>query len=198
VTWGLFVAVKGLHPQGRGPSGWTEKSVPKPTSMTTPSVERPLPSRVVRQEFFEIDLRSDGIVWLTRLPKAYTTIASLHRAYDEMLSAVDSWLLERRILQRHIGTRQRTMMGWLYDVRNVRSHRNDDAFERAVQKRQLDLVKRSPLVAVLVKTAAGRAQMHRLRRAEDQGDPEVFDDDSTALAWLLERMHPAVASERQR
>ena len=144
--------------------------------------------RVVSQEFFELELRTDGVVWLQRQAKPYDTIASIHRAYDDMLASVDAWLLERRILSRQIGTRQRTPMAWLYDVRQVRAYRNDAAFENAIQKRHPDLLKRSPLVAVLVKTAAGRAQMHRMRRAPDQGEPQVFDDFDGALSWLLESM----------
>lgn len=153
-----------------------------------------LPDTVVRQEFFELRFRRDGIVWLTRGTKPYQGVADLHRAYDGFLAAVDDWMLERRIASGRLGTRKRTPMAWLFDVRFVASSRNDPAFEKAVQQRQVDLVKRSPLIAVLVKTASGRMQMNRLRQGENQGDPEVFDDPDGAIRWLLRRLQESAAS----
>jgi hypothetical protein len=163
--------------------------------MRTPADAQPLRHRVITQEFLEFDLRPDRIVWVVRRPRPYDNVAALHKAYDELLGAVDSWLLERRIAARRLGTRQQTPMAWLYDLRNVRAHRNDDAFEKAIQRRQPDLLSRSPFMAVLVRTAVGRAQMHRLRRAQNQGDPEVFDDEDAALAWLLEKVAQAFPGE---
>lgn len=153
-----------------------------------------IPDRVVRQQFFELRLRRDGIVWLTRGSEPYASVADLHKAYDGFLAAVDDWLLERRIASGRLGTRERLPTAWLFDLRFVSSSRNDPAFEKAVQRRQADVVKRSPLVAVLVKTAIGRMQMNRLRQAEDQGDPEVFDDPDRAVRWLVGRMEGAAGS----
>ena len=156
--------------------------------MTTAAHGQAVPARVVRQEYFELELRCDSIVWVKRGFKPYTVLADIHKAYDQLLSAVDDWLLDRRIANGRLGTREWTPMAWLFDVRAVSIFRNDDAFERAVQRRQSDLIKRSQLMAVLVKTATGRMQMNRLRRGEDQGDPEIFDDTELAIHWLLRQL----------
>jgi hypothetical protein len=58
------------------------------------------------------------------------------RAYDQFLAAVDDWRLERRIASGRLGTRARTPIAWLYDVRFAPAHRNDLKFEAAILARR--------------------------------------------------------------
>ena len=88
----------------------------------------------------------------------YASLDDLDRAYDEFLSAVDDWQLDRRIKSGALGTKQKTRMGWLLDVRSAPHQRNDEAFEAVIQRRRPELLSRSPLLVVLVRTAAGRMQ----------------------------------------
>ncbi|HLK37346.1 MAG TPA: hypothetical protein VKU41_11380 [Polyangiaceae bacterium] len=144
-------------------------------------------ARVVSHKFFEIELRPDGIVWLKRSDTPYETIADVHTAYNQFLVLVDNWLLERRILSGELGTRRRTNVAWLYDVRFAPSHRNDPEFEKAIQTRRVDLLERSPLLVVLVKTAAGVMQLRRLG-VSGKGQVRTSNDFDEAIHWLLEQL----------
>jgi hypothetical protein len=143
--------------------------------------------RVVSLEFFEVELRPDGIVWLKRNQVSYEMISDVHRAYDQFLPVVKAWHLDRRIASGDLGTRVATPMGWLYDLRLAPTQRNDQAFESAILERSPDLLELSPFVAVLVKTAAGRLQNNRLARA-DALQVRVSDDLDDSIAWLQERL----------
>ena len=81
--------------------------------------------REVAQKFFDLELRPDGIVWLKRTPAPYGTIADVEKAYDEFLQVIDDWMLERRITSGQLGTRNRTPIGWLYELRSAPGQRND-------------------------------------------------------------------------
>jgi hypothetical protein len=150
--------------------------------------------RTVTQQFFVVELRNDGIVWLKRRPVPYSSVVDLHRAYEEFLATVDDWLLERRIKSGLIATRARTPMGWLYDLRDAPSQRNDPAFEAAIRARRSDLLARSPLIVVLVNTTAGRMQLSRMAR-EARADLFVSEDFDDSVAWLLEQMPAAFAKK---
>ena len=150
--------------------------------------------RTVVQQFFEMDLRDDGIVWLRRRGVPYDSIVDLHRAYDEFLATVDDWLLERRIKAGLLGTRRRTPMAWLYDLRGGPPQRNDPALEEAIRARRADLFARSQVLAILVKTMAGRMQLNRMAR-ETRTDLFVSDDFDDTVAWLLEQMPSAFAQK---
>jgi hypothetical protein len=100
-------------------------------------------ARVVRLEFFDVELRVDGIVWLKRNWVAYETTADIHRAYDQFLQSVDDWKLERRIAPGQLGTRSRTNIAWLYDLRHAPTQRNDPEFEAAILARRPHLLARS-------------------------------------------------------
>jgi hypothetical protein len=140
--------------------------------------------RLVSQKFFEVELRPDGIAWLRRTQTPYETLKDVERAYDDFLATVDDWLLERRIQSGALGTRARTPMAWLYDLRSAPGQRNDPAFEAVIQARRADLLQRSPLLVVLVKTVAGRMQLTRLARNDKVG-LRVSDDLDESLQWLL-------------
>src|SRR5690242_10921899 len=102
----------------------------------TPTRKNPAASvRQVAQTFFSIELRPDGIVWLKRTPVPYGSIADVERAYDEFLKAVDDWMLERRIASGELGTRTRSPIAWLYDLRSAPGQRNDPEFEAVIQRR---------------------------------------------------------------
>src|SRR5262245_50386772 len=141
----------------------------------------------VSQTYFDIVLRRDGIVWLRRTAELYPTIASVHRAYGEFLRVVDDWLLDRRIKSGVLGTKAKTPMAWLYDVRSAPARRNDPEFEQAVQERRADLLKRSPILSVLVQTASGKMQVTRMARTGN-ANLMIFDDFDEAVASLLARM----------
>jgi hypothetical protein len=143
--------------------------------------------QVVLQRYFDVVLRTDGVVWLRRTAEVYPSIDAVHQAYGEFLRIVDDWLLDRRIKSGGLGTKAKTPMAWLYDVRSAPARRNDPEFEQAVQDRRADLLKRSPLLAVLVQTASGKMQVTRMARAGN-ANLLVFDDFAEAASSLLERM----------
>ena len=148
------------------------------------------PDRVVPQTYFDVILRHDGIVWLRRSEVVYPSVRDVHRAYDDFLAVADDWLLERRIKSGELGTKTKTAMSWLYDVRSAPTRRADPEFEEVVQARRADLLDRSAALAVLVRTAAGRMQVTRLARTANAA-VVVFDDFDEAIRWLGERMKPA-------
>jgi len=141
----------------------------------------------IAQRFFDVELRDDGVVWLQRKPVLYETLEDINVAYDTFLATVDDWALKRRMASRALGKRGQAAMAWLYDVRDTPGQRNDDAFERVIKTRRADLLRRSPFLVVLVKTAAGKMQVTRLARA-DKSPVHVMDDFDQALAWLTEQM----------
>ncbi|HEX6765391.1 MAG TPA: hypothetical protein VF103_07940 [Polyangiaceae bacterium] len=147
--------------------------------------------QVVLQKYFDVILRSDGVVWLRRTAEIYPSIHDVHRAYGEFLKVVDDWLLDRRIKSGELGTKAKTPMAWLYDVRSAPARRNDPEFEQVVQERRADLLKRSPLLCVLVQTASGKMQVTRMARTGNAA-LMIFDDFEEAVASLLERMREIV------
>lgn len=148
------------------------------------------PDIVVPQTYYDVVLRADGIVCLRRTVAVFPSITALHRAYGEFLRVVDDWILDRRIKSGDLGTKARTPMAWLIDVRSAPSRRNDPEFERAVQERRPDLLKRSPILAVLVQSASGKMQLTRMGRTDNVG-LLVFDDFDAAVATLREKMTEA-------
>ena len=142
---------------------------------------------VVLQKYFDVVLRTDGIVWLRRTAEIYPTIAAVHQAYGEFLKVVDDWIFDRRIKSGGLGTKAKTPVAWLYDVRSAPSRRNDPEFEQVVQDRRADLLKRSPILSVLVQTASGKMQVTRLART-GKANLMIFDDFEEAVGSLLERM----------
>ena len=143
---------------------------------------------VVAQTYFDVSLRGDGIVWLRRTTEVYPDVQAVHRAYDEFLAEVDDWALRRRIKSGSLGTTARSPLAWLFDVRAAPSRRNDSEFERVVGDRRKDLLQRSPLLAILVRTASGKMQMTRMARS-GSANLMVFDDLSAAVAALLAGMN---------
>jgi len=143
--------------------------------------------QVVLQRYFDIVLRADGVVWLRRTTEIYPDIAAVHRAYGEFLRVVDDWLLDRRIKSGGLGTKTKTPMAWLYDVRSAPSRRNDPEFEQVVQERRADLLKRSPILSVLVQTASGKMQVTRMARTGN-ANLMIFDDFAEAVSSLVARM----------
>jgi len=150
----------------------------------TPKAKSPAEAaRQIAQRHFDLELRTDGIVWLKRTPLPYGSMVDVERAYDAFLGVVDDWILERRISSGQLGTRARTPIGWLYDLRSAPGQRNDPEFEAVIQRRRPDLLKRSPLLVVLVKTAAGRMQLHRIAKS-DRSAVRISDDFNEAVDWL--------------
>jgi hypothetical protein len=158
--------------------------------MSSSPRNRPASARQVAQTFFDIELRQDGIVWLRRTPTAYGSIADVEHAYDEFLKTVDDWMLERRIASGQLGTRQRTPIAWLYDLRSAPGQRNDPEFEAVIQRRRPDLLKRSPFLVVLIKTAAGRMQLNRIAK-DDKSKVRISDDFNGSIDWLKEQIATA-------
>ncbi len=150
------------------------------------------PARQVAQKFFDIELRPDGIVWLRRTPTPYGSIADVEHAYDEFLNTVDDWMLERRITSGQLGTRQKTPIAWLYDLRSAPGQRNDPEFEAVIQRRRPDLIKRSQFLIVLVKTAAGRMQLNRIAK-DDKSKIRISDDFNESVQWLKDQIATASA-----
>jgi hypothetical protein len=144
----------------------------------------------IPQTHFTLTLRSDGVVWLARTDAVYPSIQAVHDAYDQFLRTVDDWLLDRRMKLGLLGKKARTPMSWLYDVRGAPVLRNDPEFEKVVQARRADLLQRSPALAILVGTAAGRMQLSRLLSSA-KVEIGVFDAFEEATAWLLDRQRRA-------
>jgi len=155
--------------------------------MSKASIELAPTDIAVPQKYYDVILRTDGIVWIRRTAEVFPSIAELHRAYGEYLKVVDDWLLDRRIKSGSLGTKVKTPMAWLTDVRAAPARRNDPEFEQAVQERRADLVKRSPLIALLVGSASGKMQITRMARTGN-ASLMVFDDFDAAVAALLEKM----------
>jgi hypothetical protein len=145
------------------------------------------PERIVHQDYFDVVLRDDGIVWLRRNDELYPRVGAIHGAYDAFLRVVDDWLLDRRIKSGKIGTKGKTPMAWLCDVRGAPTRRNDPEFEQVVQDRRADLLARSPFLSVLVTSATGKMQVTRMART-GSANLMIFDDFDHAVASLLERM----------
>jgi hypothetical protein len=151
------------------------------------SVGDELVVRTVEQLHWEVRLRADGIVWLRRRAQPYASIEAIDASYNAFLKVVDDWLFERRIKSGHIGTKRRTPMAWLTDIRGAPDLRNDAQFERVVRSRRPDLLERSPILGILVNSAAGEMQLNRITR--DGGAViGVFSEPTDIVAWLLARM----------
>ena len=170
---------------GRARSSHAVKAMPKAGGPELASTDL-----VVSQRYYDVILRADGIVWLRRTGEVFPNIAELHRAYGEYLKVVDDWLLDRRIKSGSLGTTMKTPMAWLTDVRSAPARRNDPEFEQAVQERRADLLKRSPLIALLVQSASGKMQITRMARTGN-ASIMIFDDFDDAVESLLERMKEA-------
>lgn len=151
------------------------------------AVDEQLVDRTVQQTYWELRLRADGIVCLTRSGQSYPSIDAVHESYDDFLRVVDDWLLERRIKAGQVGTKARTPMAWLTDMRGAPDLRNDPEFEAVVRARRPDLLERSPALGILVKTAAGRMQLGRITR-DKEAMVGVFSDPAEIVAWLGKRM----------
>jgi len=147
----------------------------------------PIVEKAVVQTYWNLKLRSDGIVWLARRHVAYPSIQAVHTSYDEFLAVVDDWLLERRIKAGKIGTRARVPMAWLTDMRDAPDMRNDPAFESVVKERRPQLLERSAALAVLVNTSAGQMQLNRITTTKD-AVVGVFSEPDEIVPWLLARM----------
>ena len=148
--------------------------------------EVPIDKRI-EQLYWELCLRSDGIVWLVR-----TSLRAFHQSYDDFLPVVDDWLIEQRIRAGHVGTRTRTPLGWLFDLRGAPDLRNDSEFEAALRERRRDLLKRSPALAILVRTPAGEMQLARITHGKD-AVLGVFSDPGEIVGWLNKRMRESFA-----
>jgi len=157
--------------------------MPKPSAEGAPSSDV-----VVVQTYFDVTLRADGIVWLERTAAVYPSVQGVHQAYDEFLRQVDDWALGRRIKSGNLGTKTRSPLAWLFDVRAAPARRNDPEFERVVEDRRKELLQRSPLLAILVRTASGKMQVTRMARSGG-ANLMVFDDSSAAVAALLAGMN---------
>jgi hypothetical protein len=155
----------------------------------------PESTRSIRQTFFDVDLRSDGIVWLKRTIVPYASLVEVNRAYDEFLAVVDPWLADRSPRSGVVRAGDPPPMGWLYDLRAASAQRNDPEFEAVIQARRSDLLARTPLLVVLVKTAAGRLQLNRLA-APNRAQLQVSDDVEASIAWLRRELGVDVASVR--
>ncbi len=140
------------------------------------------------QAYFDVNLRADGIVWLERNARVYPSVQELHGAYDEFLREVDNWRLERRIKRGKLGTTAPSPMAWLVDIRSAPSRRNDAEFEGAVEERRKDLLQRSPVLAILVRTASGKMQLTRMAR-DGGAKLLIFDDFSVAVTALHTAMN---------
>jgi hypothetical protein len=161
-------------------------------SMPPTLKNQPPQARQVAQKFFDVELRPDGIVWLRRTPIPYASIVEVEHAYDDFLKVVDDWMLERRIVSGQLGTRHKTPIAWLYDLRSAPGQRNDPEFEAVIQRRRPDLLKRSQSLIVLVKTAAGRMQLNRIAK-DDKSKIRVSDDFNESVQWLKEQIATASA-----
>jgi hypothetical protein len=155
--------------------------------MSKASIELAPTDIAVPQKYYDVILRNDGIVWLRRTSEVFPSIAELHRAYGEYLKVVDDWLIDRRIKSGDLGTKAKTPMAWLSDVRAAPTRRNDPEFEQAIQERRADLLKRSSLIAVLVQSASGKMQLTRMARTAN-ASLMIFDDFDDAVAALLVKL----------
>jgi hypothetical protein len=150
------------------------------------ALDEDYPGARVTQEYFDLLLQEDGIVWLRRRAVPYPSLDEVHRAYDEFLAVVDQWASRRP----SSGTPKRASFAWMYDVRGAPSQRDDEEFQNVVAERRADLVARSPLLAVVVNTGSGYEQLSRMAQQAKE-DLLFFDDPDEARGQLRWRMHLA-------
>ena len=148
--------------------------------------------RTVEQPYWTVSFRGDGIVWLARRRVPYPDLLDVHQSYNDFLKVVDDWLLERRIKTGQLGTRSRTPMAWLIDMREAPDLRNDPEFEAVVTQRRPELLERSGALGILVRTSAGRMQLSRITRENGQV-VGVFSDSAELVLWLGKRIREVFA-----
>lgn len=149
--------------------------------------------RVAELQHFRVTLRDDSIAHLQRRGPEYRTVSEVRTAYDDFLKVVDDWVFETRIRGGHLGTAVRSRFGWLYDLREAPQQRNDDSFEAVIRELRPSLLKRSPFLCLLVRTATGRMQISRLIKGTD-GAIHIASEEDAALAWLRQQLAPATTS----
>jgi hypothetical protein len=119
--------------------------------------------------FFSVtELPGTPGVNVVRSARAFSSLAELSRAWDDLNRALD-----------RIG---RSGRGLLMDVR-LASGRNDAAFEQALVRHRQEGRRGFARVAVLVSTPAGMLQVQRFA-AQDGARTRVFLDAPQAIDWL--------------
>lgn len=138
--------------------------------------------------YYDVEFHPQGLVWIHRNQVPYPDLEAVADGYRELFAAVDAW--------RHLepsGDAERTSvagprkMAWIYDVRLAPKARNDEAFEAVHNRFRPELLRRSPVLIVLVATASGMMQMSRLGR-EDGTRFEATTDPDLARREALERL----------
>jgi hypothetical protein len=114
--------------------------------------------------------RKRRVARVTRSAERPKNIEELARAFDEATRSLDAF--------------DRARLRLLIDLRAAPG-RNDAEFERAMASRRAELMRGFLAVAILVQTPVGELQVARISR-EDGSNPKVFNDESKALAWLLQ------------
>lgn len=142
--------------------------------------------------YFDLDVRSDGIVWIRRTSVPYAELGDIARAYRQLISAVhaqDTTLQLQRVAR---GDKGPYPFAWLYDLRDGPSARNDVAFEHAQEAATPLLFEHSALLCTLCATESGRLQISRM----SQNKPNWFAscDETQAINELRRRLR----TERKR
>jgi hypothetical protein len=106
-----------------------------------------------------------GLVRYVRSRERFPSMDAIRRVHEQIVSAIPS------------GSQQRLKL--LVDVRDA-PPRNDEAFEAAISQAFADFLPRFAVHAVLIKSAAGRLQVQRLRG----GPTGVFEAETDALRYL--------------
>lgn len=110
-------------------------------------------------------------------------VASLTRS-NAAYASIDELVSSCRALADALGNHGSLVHGLLFDVR-LAPLRNDEEFDR-VSKRELDgVLLRFRKVAVLVATATGKLQIHRIKREHGLTIIEAFDDEPKAMTFAM-------------
>jgi hypothetical protein len=119
--------------------------------------------------FFSVsELPGVPVVSVVRSARAFSSLAELSQAWDDLNRALD-----------RVGRGGR---GLLMDVR-LATGRNDAAFEQALARHRQEGRQGFSRVAVLVSTPAGMLQVQRFA-AQDGARTRVFLDAPQAIDWL--------------
>ena len=131
-------------------------------------------------DHFEVQIRDDGIVWMTRLDVPYTQLSEIKDAYEFLRDVVVAQQTAIRLRYVARGDRGPFPFAWLYDVRGAPRPRTDSAFEAAQAQYTPSLFALSPLLCTLCGTQAGAMQVARMSASHDHWSVTTVEADAVA------------------
>lgn len=123
--------------------------------------------------YWELRIGSDYIVWLLRLDLRYPSLEAVEAFYVSLLAQLDE-LPDGPLA--HVA-----------DLRASPPGNNDAGFEALHQKYRPEIFSRFVANVLLVRTAAGRMQLHRMRR-QGEGDFLITDGPDDAIRFCQDAL----------